>query len=151
MTHPKARARALTIMLGCVALTALLFAGTASAASRGYVLHNKSDKTLELVNASALPGTVCNGFICVDTHHPIAFEGRPADGSTIKPGASINWELKWQFQTTHAAELKYKILGTDAIVTYTIETSTYTNDSACKVTPPSAGKCTAGGLNLSFN
>jgi hypothetical protein len=151
MTHPKALSRALAIMLGCVALTALLFAGTASAASRGYTLHNKSDKTLELVNASQLPATICNGFICVDTHHPIAFEGRPADGSMLKPGAKINWELKYEFQNTFAAELKYKVLGTDAIVTYTIETSTYTNNSACKVTPPSAGQCTAGGLGLSFN
>jgi hypothetical protein len=151
MTHPKARTRALTIMLGCLALTALFFAGTASAASRGYTLHNKSDKTLELVNASPLPATICNGFICVDAEHPIAFEGRPADGSMLKPGAKINWELKYQFQHTFAAVLKYKVLGTDAVVTYTIETSTYTNDSACKVTPPSAGQCTAGGLGLSFN
>jgi hypothetical protein len=151
MTHPKARTRVLAIMLGCVALTALLFAGSASAASRGYRLHNNSDKTLELVSATALPATVCNGFICVATHHPIAFEGRPSDGSTLKPDAVDGWELKYKFQETHAAELKYKVLGTDAIVTYTIETSTYTNDSACKVTPPSAGKCTAGGLQLSFN
>jgi hypothetical protein len=151
MTHPKARTRALTIMLGCLALTALLFAGSASAASRGYTLHNKSDKTLELVDATPLPATICNGFICVDAEHPMAFEGRPTDGSMLKPGAKINWELKYQFQHTFAAVLKYKILGTDAVVTYTIETSTYTNDSACKVTPPSAGQCTAGGLGLSFN
>jgi hypothetical protein len=151
MTHPKARRRALAIMLGCVALTALLFAGSASAASRGYILHNKSNKTLELVNASPLPATICNGFICVDTHHPMDFEGRPADGSTLKPGAKVNWELKYKFSDTYAAELKYKVQGTDAIVTYTIETSTFSNDSACKVTPPSAGKCTAGGLQIAFD
>ncbi|HWH20652.1 MAG TPA: hypothetical protein VN671_08965 [Solirubrobacterales bacterium] len=150
MTHPKARARALAIMLGCVALTALFFAGTASAASRGYTLHNSSSHTLELVDASPLPATVCNGFICVQTHHPMKFEGRPDDGSTIKPGAKVNWELKYGFQETYAAELKYKILGTSSIVTYTIETSTFTNNSACKVTPPSVGKCTAGGLSIGF-
>ena len=118
--------------------------------SVAYTSPLKSDKTLELVGATALPATICNGFICVNTHHPIAFEGRPSDGSTLKPGAVDAWELKYGFQETHAAELKYKVLGTDAIVTYTIETSTYTNDSACKVTPPSAGKCTAGGLQLTF-
>ncbi len=32
-----------------------------------------------------------------------------------------------------------------------IETSTYSNNSACKVTPPSAGNCTAGGTALGFN
>jgi hypothetical protein len=151
MTLPKARARTLAIMLGCVAITALLFAGGASAASRGYRLHNTSNHTLELVSATALPAVVCNGFICVDTKHPIDFEGRPNDGSTLKPGATDAWELKYGFQKTYAAELKYKVLGTDAIVTYTIETSTYTNDSACKVTPPSAGKCSAGGLALGFS
>jgi hypothetical protein len=45
------------------------------------------------------------------------------------------------FGNTYAAELKYQILGTEATVVYTIETSTFSNDSACKVTPPSAGKC----------
>ena len=61
MTHPKARARALAIMLSCVAMTALLFAGSASAASRGYRLHNKGDETLKLIGASRLPTVLCNG------------------------------------------------------------------------------------------
>lgn len=151
MTHPKARARALAIMLSCVAMTALLFAGSANAASRGYRLHNKGDQTLKLVEASRLPAVVCNGFICVKTEHPMDFEGRPENGSLLKPGDTDSWELKYGYGHIYAAELKYKIVGTEATVTYTIETSTYSNDSACKVTPPSAGKCTAGGTSLSFN
>jgi hypothetical protein len=151
MTYPKARARTLAIMLSCVAMTALLFAGSANAASRGYRLHNKSDQTLKLIGASRLPTVLCNGFICVNTEHPMDFEGRPADDSLLKPGATDAWELKYKFGDTYAAELKYKVVGSDAVVTYTIETSTYTNDSACKVTPPSAGKCTAGGTGLGFN
>jgi hypothetical protein len=151
MTHPKARARALAIMLSCVAMTALLFAGSAHAASRGYRLHNKSDQTLKLIGASRLPSVLCNGAICVKTEHPMDFEGRPADDSLLKPGATDAWELKYGVGYTYAAELKYKVVGSDATVTYTIETSTYTNNSACKVSPPSAGNCTAGGTALGFN
>jgi hypothetical protein len=151
MSHSKARARALAIMLSCVAMTALLFAGSANAASRGYRLNNKGDHTLKLIEASRLPAVVCNGFICVNTEHPMDFEGRPENGSLLKPGATDAWELKYSFGHTYAAELKYKIVGTDSTVTYTIETSTYSNDSACKVSPPSAGKCGAGGTSLSFH
>ncbi len=151
MTHPKARARALAIMLSCVATAALLFAGSASAASRGYRLHNKSDQTLKLIDASRLPTTLCNGVLCVKTEHPMEFEGRPDDGSLLRPGATDAWELKYKFGDTYAAELKYKVVGSDATITYTIETSTFSNNSACKVSPPSAGKCTAGGLSLAFN
>jgi hypothetical protein len=75
----------------------------------------------------------------------------PPDDSLLKPGATDAWELKYGFDSTYAAELKYKLLGTDATVTYTIETSTYSNNSACKVTPLSAGNCAAGGTALGFN
>lgn len=146
----KSRTRVLALALTCIAATALFVAGPVSAASRGYVVTNKSDKTLKLDGADRLPATICNGFICVPSHHPIDFEGRPADGSTIAPHGSSRWELKYKFGDTYAAVLKYKILGTDATVEYTIETSSYTNNSACKVTPPSAGHCSAGGTGLTF-
>jgi hypothetical protein len=151
MTHPKARARVLTIMFSCVAMTALLFAGSANAASRGYRLHNHSDQTLKLVGASHLPTVLCNGTICVNTEQQMDFEGRPADDSLVKPGAVDAWELKYVFGHIYAAELKYKVVGSDATVIYTIETSSFSNNSACKVTPPSAGHCTAGGTTLGFN
>jgi hypothetical protein len=145
-----ARTGVLTLALICVAAGALFVAGPASAASRGYTLTNKSDKTLKLVGASNMPATVCNGFICVETSHPMDFEGRPGDGSTIKPNANDRWELKYGFGQTYAAVLKYDVVGSDATVTYTIETTSYSNNSACKVTPPSAGKCNAGGLQMAF-
>jgi hypothetical protein len=151
MTHPKARARVLTIMFSCVAMTALLFAGSANAASRGFRLHNHSDQTLKLVGASRLPAVLCNGTVCVKTEQSMDFEGRPADDSLVKPGGVDAWELKYVFGHTNAAELKYKVVGSDTMVIYTIETGTFSNDSACKVTPPSAGQCTAGGTTLGFN
>ena len=48
------------------------------------------------------------------------------------------------------ALLKYAIVGTHATVEYTIETSTFSNNSACKVVPANAGTCTAHGLSLNF-
>ena len=150
MRNRKARARALAIGLTCIAAAALFVAGPASAASRGYVLHNKSSHTLEVKGASRLPNTICNAGICVRTEHPMEFEGRPGDGSTVAPNATDRWELKYHFGNTYAAALKYKIVGTDATVEYTIETTTFSNNSACKVVPASAGKCSAAGLNLSF-
>jgi hypothetical protein len=151
MRNSKARARALAITVGCVALMALVLAGAANAASRGYRLQNHSNHTLKLDKAEALPTFLCNGTICARTEHPMDFEGRPGNGSLLKPGGTDAWELKYVFGKTYAAELKYSIEGTSAIVTYTIETSTFSNDSACKVTPPSAGKCSAHGTSLAFN
>lgn len=151
MIHSKARTRALGVMLACVAMTALVFAGSASAASRGYRLHNNSGHTLKLDKAAPLPTVLCNQTICAKTEHPMDFEGRPGDGSLLKPGGVDTWELKYFFGKTYAAELKYSVEGSNATVTYTIETSTFSNDSACKVTPPSAGKCAAHGTSLAFD
>lgn len=150
MKDMKTRMRTFSVLVACVATAALLAAGPANAASRGYRLENKSSHDLKLENAKPLPGFVCNAILCVETGQPMDFEGRPADGSVLAPGATHAWELKYSFGYTYAAKLLYAIVGTHATVEYTIETSTYTNDSACKVVPASAGKCTAHGLSLSF-
>jgi hypothetical protein len=151
MKKTKTRTRMLSVLLACAATAALFTAGPASAASRGYRLDNKSSHNLKLEGAKPLPGFVCNASICVETGQPMAFEGRPDDGSVLTPaGAPHAWELKYSFGYTYAAQLKYAIVGTGASVEYTIETSTYTNNSACKVVPASAGTCTAHGLFLSF-
>ena len=133
-----------------VAATLVAQTGVASAASRGYDVHNQSHHTLKLEKAEHLPTVLCNGSICVPTHHPMDFEGRPADGSLIKPSGKDRWELKYGFGYTYAAVLKYKVEGTDATFEATIQTSTFSNDSACKVVPASAGKCTAAGTSITF-
>lgn len=141
----------LSVLLACAATAALVTAGPAGAASRGYRLDNKSSHTLRVESAKPLPGFVCNATICVETGQPMDFEGRPANGTLLTPdGAPHAWELKYSFGYTYAAKLTYDIVGTKATVEYTIETSTYTNNSACKVVPASAGTCTAHGLSLSF-
>jgi len=150
MTHPKSRATVAATIVASLALLALLFAGPASAYSRGFRLKNNSDKTLTLIDASKVPARLCNGLHCVQSHHPMRFEGRPPDGSPLKPGAVDGWELEYLPGETYGAILKYRIGNNDGIVEYTILTSTFSNDSSCKVTP-GAGKCSAGGLQLGFN
>jgi hypothetical protein len=144
-------------VLACAVAGALLTAGPASAASRGFKLHNHSRHPLRLEGASQLPSVICNSVLCVPTHYPIAFEGRPQDGAVLNPGAPPHvWELKYGFnlvllhETQYAAKLTYKIVGTDGTVEYTIQTTPTTNDSACKVIPAHVGHCTAQGLTLAF-
>jgi hypothetical protein len=144
--------RSAAIVPACaVAVTLVGQTGVANAASRGYRVSNESSHALKLESASPVPTVLCNGTICVPTHFPMEFEGRPDNGSVLKPGAPAQaWELKYGFGYTHAAVVKYKIEGTDATFEATLEMSTFSNDSACKVTPASAGSCTAQGLKIAF-
>ena len=151
-----ARAGALTTVLACVVMGALLIAGPASAASRGFKVHNESNDTLRLETARHVPTVVCAGgpTQCVKTNYPFQFEGRPDDGAELSPGKVHGWELKYGFNlfggVQYAANFWYKIAGTDGIVEYTIETYSYTNESSCKVTGTSRYTCTAQGLKLTF-
>lgn len=144
-------ARTSVVLPACAAAATLMAqTGVANAASRGYDVHNESHHTLRLEKAEHVPTTLCNSVICVPTHHPMDFEGRPADGSEIRPSGKQRWELKWGLGYTYAAVLKYKVVGTDATFEATIETSTFSNDSACKVHPAHFGRCTAGGTSIAF-
>ena len=154
----RTRVGASATVLACAVAGALLTAGPASAASRGFMLHNNSRHPLQVESASQVPSVICNAVLCVPTHYPIAFEGRsPKDRSRVEPGASPqDWELKYGFdlvllnETQYAAKLTYKIQGTSGTVEYTIVTTPTTNDSACKVIPADVGHCTAEGLKLTF-
>jgi hypothetical protein len=131
-----------------VAATMVAQTGVANAASRGYRIHNEGSHALKLEKAAAIPTVVCNGSICVPTYFPMEFEGRPANGSVLKPSASDTWELKYGFGYNYAAAVTYKVEGTGATFETTLETSTFSNNSTCKITPSSAGTCTAKGLNI---
>jgi hypothetical protein len=141
--------RGIAATLVCLALGALCFASTASAYSRGFRLKNDSERTLTPIDVSKVPARLCNHDRCVNTHHPMGFEGRPKDGSLLKPGGVDGWELQYLPGETYGAILKYEIGDHLGVVEYTIETKTFSNDSSCKVTP-GAGKCSAGGLGLAF-
>ena len=130
-------------------------AGPASAASRGFEIHNQSSHVLVLQGVNRVPSYTCVSFAnCVPNHYSMEFEGRPKDGSSLQPGASETWDLKYGFSifggVQYAANFSYKVQGTDAVVDYNIYTYSTSNESSCKVTPTAAGRCTAAGLKLTF-
>jgi hypothetical protein len=136
---------------------ALLAAGPASAASRGFTLHNNGSHPLRLESATHVPRVLCIADRCVPTYYPIDFEGRPANGAVLKSGAPPqHWELKYGFsliltEIQYAAKLTYKIEGTDGTVEYVIATTPTANDSECKVIPAHLARCSAAGLKLTFS
>lgn len=145
----------IAVAVGCVLAVSLLVVGSASAASRGFRLHNKSNVELQLIEAKKVPTFVCNNTVhCVPTHYEMDFEGRPGDGSIVQPGGSQVWELKYRFNIfggiQYAAELWYKIAGTNDKVSYQIETYPTSNESSCKVHGTQKYTCSAGGTSLEF-
>ena len=160
MRHNKSRG-AFAVVLACVLAGALLIAltsGPASAASRGFVLNNNSDHALKLFAVKPVPTFLCvDPSRCVQTTHPIDFEGRPPDGDVLNPGKSHRFELKYGFSllggVQYAANLWYKIQGDndpDDNVYYTIETYSTSNESSCKINNTSKFTCRAEGLLLTF-
>lgn len=151
----KRRTGSVAVLLAVVAALGLLSAGPASAASRGFKLKNTSDVDLKLEAAKPVPTVVCGNIgRCVDTKYPMEFEGRPDNGSVLKPNATQTWELKYGFSpfggVQYAADLWYEIEGTKATVEYKIEVYSTSNESSCKVHGSSKYSCTAGGTSLTF-
>jgi hypothetical protein len=147
---------ALAIVLGCVIAGALLTAGPASAASRGFKLRNESTHALRLEAVKRVPTFVCvRPERCYKDHERMDFEGRPADGTVLGRFETDVWELKYNYSpflggVQYAANLWYRIIGTDDYAEYTIETWTYSNESACKIRGTSKFGCTAEGTKLLF-
>jgi hypothetical protein len=156
MSWMRTRAGASAITLVCAVAGVLAIAGPANAASRGYQLHNMSRHSLKVESVKPIPVNMCSPHLtfCVPTHFEMEFEGRPDVGDVLHRGSGSGphvWDLKWYLGYTYAARLTYAIEGMkDATVEYTIETSTYSNNSTCKVIPASAGHCSAEGLLLQF-
>lgn len=151
----KRRAGSVAVLLAVVAALGLLSAGPASAASRGFKLKNTSNVDLKLEAAKPVPTVLCGNIgRCVDTKYPMEFEGRPDNGSTLKPNATQTWELKYGFSpfggVQYAADLWYEIEGTNATVEYKLEVYSTSNESSCKVHGSSKYSCSAGGTQLTF-
>ena len=142
-------------LVGTLAGT-LLTAGSASAASRGFIIRNDSNTALTVVGARGIPRVVCIGFKCVPgNNYPIYFsEGRPPDGDVLTPRSTHAWELKYGFDirggVQFAANVVYRINGTDATVEYTMYVFPTSNDSFCKVIGTTKFTCTAEGRDLTF-
>jgi hypothetical protein len=149
------RAGKAAILLAVVAALGLLSAGSASAASRGFKIHNTSDAALKLQAVKPVPTVLCASTArCVETHYPMDFEGRPDNGSTLNPGGSQTFELKYGFSpfggVQYAADVWYEIAGTGATVEYKLEVYSTSNESSCKVHNSSKYSCTAAGTQLTF-
>ena len=135
--------RWLSAIVACVLMGVLWAAGSASAASRGYLIHNYIDRDLRVVGATSVPADP-------GVFYHFGFEGRPPDEAVLKSRDGVqDWQLKYQFGRSYAARLLYKIQGTDGSVSFRIQTSTTSNDSTCEVTGVSGYFCTAEGLVLS--
>jgi hypothetical protein len=146
---------ALAIVLACGLAAALLTAGPASPASRGFKVENNSSRDLQLVKAEGVPTVLCvNLARCVRTDYPIDFEGRPADGAVLNPGKTHQWELKYSWSpiggVQYAANLWYRIVGTDDLAQYTIYTYSYSNESFCNIRGTAKFGCGAAGTKLEF-
>lgn len=155
MNAVKSRRSLIAVALGCVLAASLLVAGPAGAASRGFKVHNKSSAELQLVEAKSVPTYVCNSYVhCVPSYYSMEFEGRPHDGSVMKPNDTQTWELKYGFSIfggiQYAANVWYKIVGTQDLVNFQIETYPTANESSCKVHGTQKYSCVAAGTNLEF-
>jgi hypothetical protein len=161
MRRNKTARGVLAVGLAGVLAGALLIAlegGPASAASRGFKLENKSDLALKLYAVQRVPTFKCvDPSRCVQTHHPMDFEGRPREGDVLDPGKTHRFELKYGFSllggVQYAANLWYKIRGNndpDDNVYYTIETYSTSNESSCEINHTSKYACKAEGTELTF-
>ena len=141
----------------CAVSAGLVTAAPASAASRGFTVTNNSNATLRLEGLNHQKKTVCAAPIapvCAHGNYPMEFEGRSEVGAEIAPGGSQRFELKDGFDIfpgiQYAAQMTYKIEQTNAKLEVWIDTTPTTNNSRCEVVPASAGRCTAGGLAITF-
>jgi hypothetical protein len=161
-TSRRSRSRGVVaVVLACVLAGGLLIAltgGPASAASRGFTVNNKSNKSLKLFAVQRVPTFICvNPGACARTTHPMDFEGRPQEGAVLDPNRSQRFELKYGFSilggVQYAANLWYKIQGDDDPddnVYYTIEVYSTTNESYCNINKTSKYECKAEGTQLTF-
>jgi hypothetical protein len=152
--------RLVGLMILATVLGGVFAAGPASAASRGFELQNKSSTDLVLIGAQVIvEAPRCT--TCESEAIAMEFEGRPADGSTLKQGSVDDWELKYGFGfhwhvPQYAAELVYKIPGAPdtTVAIWKIYTYDTENESSCEMFGTESVlqkyNCVAQGLNLEF-
>lgn len=185
---PRARLRVIAVIGAALcALTAGVgTAEPASADSRQFTVTNTSSRTLrlegvhptEFVGRDNERGTrTCahrEGY-CGRGDYQFRFEGRAQAGDELAPGGIQRFDLSWEFGSiwdysddiSYAAQLTYKIEGTNAKLKVWIDTTRYANTSRCEIESPFewlptlpgeprdlhrpyVGSCTAGGLGITF-
>jgi hypothetical protein len=140
MSRRRTHVGTLAIALACALAGALLTAGPANAASRGFKIYNVTSAPLRVVDAKP--------WAPVGPPFPMDFEGRPIDGAVLKPGEPPHdWELKYY---GYGARVVYYIMNGTPHADYyaaTLMTTLFTNDSTCDIASR-LGACTAEGLTL---
>lgn len=135
----------------CAAVAALCPTMPAIASpSRGFEVENQGNTWAYVEGAERVERCPNHEPDCHETY-PMAFEGRPRDGDHLDNSRFDRWELRYMFGHIYAAKITYRISFSDARVEFTIITSSFSNDSTCRVIPASAGHCVAQGLRLEFN
>jgi hypothetical protein len=145
MRAPKINAKKLAAALAPLALAGAVMAPTAAADtppsadspgapapakvefSKGFPINNRSRHAIELINATG------------------DFEGRPADGSVLKPGESTRFEVTWFFFKDNLATAHFAILNNAGAQIGTFDAGMYiahgmgtSTGSSCST---SIGKC----------
>jgi Pentapeptide repeats (8 copies) len=134
--------RRLSVVVACVLVGVLWMAGSASASSRGFLVHNYADRALRVERVTSVPADP-------GVFYHFGFEGRPADGAVLGAKDDVqDWQLKYEFGRSYAARVVYKIDGTGGTVAFRIQSSTLSNDSTCDVAGTTGYFCTAEGLVL---
>jgi hypothetical protein len=141
-----------SLVVACAVVGALLAqTAVASAASRGYEIRNTGVRDLKLQSVQKLRQYVCNEQVhCFPSYYDFEFEGRPGSGDPLLTGDSHRFEVKWYFDYEYGAEATYNIEGTNAQMQVTMKTSTFSNNSTCKILHGPGGSCTAAGLNIAY-
>jgi hypothetical protein len=114
-----------------VLIGALWAAGPASAAtSRGFTIENLSPHILKLTGVTAVYPANSKQPL------PFGFDGRPGNGSLLRPGHSQRFELLYEFNKQHFANIVYEVEGTQrkAAISLWIESALTGSSSRCEAT-----------------
>jgi hypothetical protein len=113
-------------------------AGPASASSRRFTIVNLSPHTLKLAGVTAVrPANNTQSL-------PFGFDGRPGNGSLLRPGHTHSFELLYEFNKQYFASIVYDVEGTQhkAAMSLWIESALTGSSSRCEAT--SVLVCQAG-------
>jgi hypothetical protein len=155
------------VVLACAVVGALLAqTGVASAASRGFDIHNLTRDTTTTIardlrlqsvqkvkeGCVQLPERCAPNFLLFD------FEGRPHQGDLLRPTpfpllVPHRFEIKWFLGNRYGAEATYNIEGTNAQLQVTMVTNGQLpggNVSTCRILHAPIGSCTAGFQTITY-
>jgi hypothetical protein len=139
--------------LGLALPSGLVLPDSASAYSRHFTVQNYSSYELKLKDVTQATRDDTPG-LCNCLSDTFAVEGRPPDGAVIEPGSSAGFELTYFAFRPNGARADYSILdrgkptGGSLSATMVVYAGGIPPDDKrtdCRVNPPAAALCIAGG------